>query len=414
MESRNRKLLHSSTMDDDRISILPEELLCRILSFLPTKNAVATSVLAKKWKSLWRSLPTLDIDDCNISKEEHARFIESVNAFISSRLRFSRHRHRHHHQPIRKFRLRFSWLYCKDYTNAAACVKSAVNHLVKHRLVEHLDIALPLPWIFLPRRGVTANKTHMSPLIFTFTNLVVLKLEGLRFTSFSSVDFPFLKTLYLQDLLFENPQCLAKVLSGCPVLEDFKEVRIFIDGEVDLIEREYFTLPKLVRANVSGRYVFLLKAVKNVQFLHINEIDDRILYKVKSTNLSVFPMFHNLTHIELSFSCIKRENWLEAVELLKYCPQLQVLVINQPYIIGKIEGQLRDWQCPQSVPEYILLRLKRCYLNEYRGTRAEFQFARYIMQNGIFLENMAICCSYERHWPCVMNSVWRGGVGSRR
>ncbi|XP_057446566.1 putative FBD-associated F-box protein At5g56820 isoform X2 [Lotus japonicus] len=314
MESRDCKLLHSSTMDDDRISSLPEELLCRILSFLPTKNAVATSVLAKKWKSLWRSLPTLDIDDDNISEDNHARFVESFNAYISSC---------DHHQPLQKFRLRFSNPY-DDFTNVNACMKSSLQLLLQHLQIEHIDIALPFPWI-------QPTKHIMSPLIFTFTNLVVLKLEAIRFKHFTSVDFPFLKTLHLQDLLFDNRQCLTKVLSGCPVLEDFKEDCIVMDGEVDndLTEREYFTLPKLVRANVSGQYAFLLKAVKNVQFLHINGIDDRNLHNFKGTNLSVFPLLHNLTHIELSFSCTMCKDWLQALELLKNCPQLQVLVINQ-------------------------------------------------------------------------------------
>ncbi|RID74140.1 hypothetical protein BRARA_B01253 [Brassica rapa] len=46
----------------DRISHLPDDLLLLILSLVPITNAVNTSILSKRWKSLWRMMQVLEYD----------------------------------------------------------------------------------------------------------------------------------------------------------------------------------------------------------------------------------------------------------------------------------------------------------------------------------------------------------------
>ncbi|TVU14392.1 hypothetical protein EJB05_37856, partial [Eragrostis curvula] len=47
---------------DDQLSSLPDGLLHAVLSFHKSRQVVQTSVLSKRWRHLWRSMPCLDID----------------------------------------------------------------------------------------------------------------------------------------------------------------------------------------------------------------------------------------------------------------------------------------------------------------------------------------------------------------
>ncbi|CAL9243875.1 unnamed protein product [Arabidopsis halleri] len=78
----------------DRISHLHDDLLLRILSFIPTSDAISTSLLSKRWKFLWKMMPTLDLDEdscrnlgslrfdevcCSLLQSHEARVITSLN-----------------------------------------------------------------------------------------------------------------------------------------------------------------------------------------------------------------------------------------------------------------------------------------------------------------------------------------------
>ena len=47
----------------DRMSLLPDDLIFKILSFVPSKVSVSTSLLSKRWYSLWKRVPNLRYSD---------------------------------------------------------------------------------------------------------------------------------------------------------------------------------------------------------------------------------------------------------------------------------------------------------------------------------------------------------------
>ncbi|XVF78338.1 hypothetical protein PTKIN_Ptkin14bG0124400 [Pterospermum kingtungense] len=59
----DQTLASKRTNSSDKISDLPDELILHVLSFAPTKQAVATSILSKRWHHLWTLVPILDFEE---------------------------------------------------------------------------------------------------------------------------------------------------------------------------------------------------------------------------------------------------------------------------------------------------------------------------------------------------------------
>ena len=71
--------MRSSSKNVDRLSNLPEELHSQILSLMPTKFAVQTCILSKRWRHTWALIRNLDFDDNTFSGlNQLSKFVDKV------------------------------------------------------------------------------------------------------------------------------------------------------------------------------------------------------------------------------------------------------------------------------------------------------------------------------------------------
>lgn len=286
-------------MAEDIISTFPDPILCHILSFLETKQAVATSILSNRWKHLWLSVPVLDFSITRLTdKDDNFRFNDFVYSVLLSRDATV---------PIKSFRLYVIYDYNEHVTLRIPSFAKWIN-IVLQRGVEYLDLHADIyGWPILPNT------------IFNCTTLVVLKLNFFWIDpSCSSVLLlPSLKTLYLQFITFPKHQDFMSLLGNCPNLEDllisdlwfdYKEDSLSVDYEEDSPSFDYeedslscskwksFSLSNLTKAAVDSTFFqFPMKVLQNVQSLSMCILTAQVwlLYEKQKCHWSVllFSLF---------------------------------------------------------------------------------------------------------------------------
>ncbi|XP_058220035.1 F-box/LRR-repeat protein At4g14096-like [Rhododendron vialii] len=187
----------AAAVKEDRISNLPDSILCHILSKLPTKTAIATAVLSSKWKPLFASIVNLSlvIDDTAPNKPQpNPNFVNFMYHLLTVTLR--------------------------DVT----CIEKFVLHCNHDYGNSHIDA-----WI----STVLGLKVSSLTLFFHVENTGVSieslfqceTLEDLLWCQHfyaevpDTIFLPNLTRLYLAFVKFPDSESFDIVISGCPVLE---------------------------------------------------------------------------------------------------------------------------------------------------------------------------------------------------
>ena len=202
-ETKEKEESLSASEDEklDFISRVPDSILSYILSFLQTREAVCTSILSSRWRTVWTLVPTLDLDQEKLSKISVDQSSCTTLGDILSNLWMLRSTVPNS-TPIQK--LRIHWFTPCIPLHAHTWIRANILHGL-----QDLDLSISTP-LELPR------------CLFFCKTLVLLKLKGqfLLNPVPSASTLPSLKTLLLQRVHYANPNSLSTLLAACPVLQD--------------------------------------------------------------------------------------------------------------------------------------------------------------------------------------------------
>ncbi|KAJ0828066.1 putative F-box domain, leucine-rich repeat domain superfamily, F-box-like domain superfamily [Helianthus annuus] len=244
----------------DRLTRLPEEIRSHILSLMPTKFAVQTSILSKRWRYSWMFVTNLDF--------EFIPAIHGINSFLESVdlvMELCKT------SQLQSFRLDFPGWRLPN-SRVSNWIDKAVRLNVRELDIEVIEqVELPLS-------------------LFTCKTLTKLRLKTAFRECPCRVNIPCLKTLAI--FVYKNPFLNAfKLIAGCPVLESLYLKVSFYDGVEDYI----FRIPTLKRLKLT----FLCSPVVNKVVLDVPNLE--YLF-VGGTPCSIFVMKNVSSLVEASIS----------------------------------------------------------------------------------------------------------------
>ncbi|CAL1353068.1 unnamed protein product [Linum trigynum] len=200
----------------DRLSELPDHLLRRILSFVDSKFAVQTCLLSRRWRSVWKGVPALNLDSKSFNNAGH-----SFNKFVSEIL--SR---RYDSAPVDEISLEISDTFDLSLGESVLMYQKLFDYAALHeiRSLRAADYEGEELWYYFNEVGFGSSAFRM---------LATLHLEGCQVYCAGSIDrldpfsdFPNLRDLSLtrcswrsdgeDDGEEEHPLCLR--ISGIKLL----------------------------------------------------------------------------------------------------------------------------------------------------------------------------------------------------
>ena len=164
---------------EDMISSLPEPLLCHILNFLTTEQAVRTSVLSSRWRHIWKLVPRLELDRADFrDNRDCTYFIDKFLAFQGK-------------PYLREFKLTIDQ---GVFGFAVSRYDSCLGRVLDMRKLERFQVDNKFAL-----GGFDDYRTRLT--LSACEALVCLKLHFVSLNEFLSLSLPCLKIMYLEDVI---------------------------------------------------------------------------------------------------------------------------------------------------------------------------------------------------------------------
>ncbi|CAA7055392.1 unnamed protein product [Microthlaspi erraticum] len=357
--------------DEDRISALPDDLLLRILLFVPTEDAVSTMILSKRWRSIWTMMPELDYKE--IKYGTHKRIIGRLFGRPKSVWRFLSESMRLHKAPILENLAIELGPHCPVDVDVGMWIANAVDRRVR-------NLGFGIKW--------SAGPISLPKSLYMCDTIVHLRLSDKVYVDVSSspVCLPFLTSLELVSVVYKDEDSLVRLLSSCPILKSLYVMRHHEDNVTKFncwtqscsIENK----PRLDNALI---YIWFypdeefMRSLSSIMYLELN-------LSALTVACCEAIKFSQLTECKIR---PYNYDWFEPlVLLLQNSPKLKVLVIDQIYY--RNEDFPLSWNQPSSIPECLSAYLEVFEWAGYGGTTEQKYMVSYIFANSKCLKRVGI------------------------
>ncbi|CAI9093817.1 OLC1v1029397C1 [Oldenlandia corymbosa var. corymbosa] len=385
----------------DRFDSLPELAIVDILSRLPTKDAVKTSVLSKRWKCFWTNVPTFDFELQGQEEEGNKKmaFVHFINNVFL------------HNVSKNLERFRLSW--CPNESEVAY-VNMWVRHAIIHRNVRNLYLHIRTGFVCdIPAELFTAGTLESLYLCGPF----VLKVSD------REVCLPKIKYMILYRVKYESSECLNKLVSGCPVLVSLTfgccaedNIAVFKISSLSLrnlcvlcfncwpaLQLNAPALQFLFKStnpnNIVSLYSFgdavkgpndqfYISIARVVQMQHQAKfltLKGKVADSLHFANAGLVKsarQFDRLTVLGIQLHCCK---WSCLNVMLEQSTMLQVLVVSME---GECDADTHklSWRDPSQVPKCLSSSLEKFSFKGLVGREDEVAMIRYILKHGVVLK----------------------------
>ncbi|XP_058736056.1 F-box/FBD/LRR-repeat protein At3g14710-like [Vicia villosa] len=414
---------------DDIISHLPESLITHILSFLPTKDAVRTCVLSKRWIEKWTLITKVELDDSvfySSKKKTSERKTLQQQCFINFVNRFLLLTGTH---TVESFSLAIANNYDLSVLNTLiTCIlKKRVKKLSISSSEELPFSALTTHYLFnhatcLEELVLTRTSSYSAieiPLykisgVFLFTRLKQLDLCGVKFTfdksqhiifpvlnkfetyncswlSAHDVTFtfelkaPLLETVYIGQYWVNRESRRCKIKFSDSHLKEFtyssngmSQAIVLSDPSSACNATLSIILYHVNSDNVSSDSVQETESCVCLLLKQFSQVK-RIKFEFQTQpNVAILSKFAMLSHLEL------RDVSIEVLlGLIQNSPALNTLFFKR---ILEFNHELLN---SAAVPNCLTSTLKVVKFGDVQGDEHELLLAKYLMENGTVLERMS-------------------------
>ncbi|CAL5031937.1 unnamed protein product [Urochloa decumbens] len=409
MEASAKRARAADGSAPDRLSALPDDLRRRVLSFLPSRQSVQTTVLSKRWVDLWRSVPAINLDFLEFGDfGEEIVGSRKMNNFTSELLML------HNTECLDMFRL-----HIPPFINYRRLldVDRWIRHGIKYRpLVLEISVIRDF-W----------HQFHIPCLGSAFYRLKKLDLFGLSldhcFTERLNSRCPVLEDLVLEDCRNQFAGIQSDTLKNLVVdncVSDVADVLVirapclaslrlelpyyFYKNGLSLVAGNSFVTASIsvigCEFGLSHKgQAFLVGSLFNVTNLTLKGFDAMAFLDKESDN---FPTFDNLRTLSLTLCLLSEhdEQKFKALgRFLQKSPNLEKLTV-QDFWYSEGTRKVREYAQPllETVKpvvgpiEFPMLENLRTLFLDKCDLRDNFMILRHLLQSSPNLENLTVWC----------------------